>query len=104
MDYQLENLGPEKFQMLCQALLVSNFPKLQCFPVAQPDGGRDATSIFAGRIEEGFIVFQVKYNRKPQAEKDPHQWLKDTLKDEAPKIERLIPKGATEYYLRGLST
>ena len=41
MDYPLEELGPEGFQQFCQSLLVKEFPKLQCFPIAQPDGGRD---------------------------------------------------------------
>ena len=42
MDYPLENLGPERFQQFCQALLAKEYPDMQCFPVAQPDGGRDA--------------------------------------------------------------
>ena len=42
MNYPLENLDPERFQHFCQALLVREHPQLQCFPVAQPDGGRDA--------------------------------------------------------------
>ena len=46
MDYPLENLGPERFQQLCQALLAREYPRVQCFPVAQPDGGRDAVSYF----------------------------------------------------------
>jgi len=42
MDYPFENLTPEKFQLFCQALLVREYPSVQCLPVAQPDGGRDA--------------------------------------------------------------
>ena len=65
MDYPLENLGPERFQQLCQALLTKEFPRVQCFPVAQPDGGRDAVSFFPEDAQGKFMVFQVKYARKP---------------------------------------
>ncbi|MBU0946890.1 MAG: NACHT domain-containing protein [Proteobacteria bacterium] len=99
MDYPLENLGPEKFQQFCQALLIQEFPNVQCFPVAQPDGGRDSTSLFMSPTREGFLVFQVKFTRKPLEEKEPHKWLSGILKDESPKIERLIPRGASGFYL-----
>lgn len=33
MDCSLENLGPEKFQEICHALLVKAFPGTQCFPI-----------------------------------------------------------------------
>jgi hypothetical protein len=72
MDYLLENLGPERFQEMCQALLVQEMPGVQCFPVAQPDGGRDA---LAYPVDTQFTVFQIKYNRRPQAEREPHKWL-----------------------------
>jgi hypothetical protein len=78
MDYPLENLGPERFQQLCQALLAKEFPRVQCFPVAQPDGGRDAVSYHEGSRK--FMVFQVKFARKPLAETDPHKWLAAILK------------------------
>lgn len=42
MDFAYEVLGDEKFQKLCQAVLVDIFPNVQCLPVGQPDGGRDA--------------------------------------------------------------
>ena len=44
MDYPFENLNPEKYQQFCQALLAREFRDVQCFPVAEPDGGRDALS------------------------------------------------------------
>lgn len=47
MSYPFENLDPEKFQHFCQALLTKEFPNMQCFPVAQPDGGRDAITFGA---------------------------------------------------------
>ena len=100
MDYQLENLGDERFQELCQALLVREFPDVQCFPVGMPDGGRDAVRWFyVTRGEKAFSVFQVKYVRKPLAEDDPHKWLEKTLEGEVEKIRTLVPKGAKSYYL-----
>ncbi len=99
MDYQFENLGPERFQDFCQSLLAKTFPKLQCFPVAQPDGGRDAIAYFHQGSADKFLVFQVKYVRKPFAEKDPHKWLTSVIEGEAPKLPSLIPRGAVEYYL-----
>ncbi len=99
MDYPLENLGPERFQQFCQALLVKEFPGVQCFPVAQPDGGRDATCFFSSTQKDNFIVFQIKYKRKPFTVEDPHKWLTDIVKEEAPKVNHLIPRGASAYYL-----
>lgn len=100
MDYQLENLGPEEFQYLVQALVAKEYPGVQCFPVAQPDGGRDVTSSgypphFA---ETEVVIFQVKFSRNPAAV-DQHKWLEGILKEEAPKIKRLLPKGAKEFVL-----
>ncbi len=99
MDYPLENLDPEKFQEFCQALLLKEFRDLQCFPVAQPDGGRDILSYYPGTLPHSFIVFQVKFVRRPQAEKDPHKWLIKILEDEAPKIKKQIPNGAKQFVL-----
>ena len=61
MDYPLENLGPERFQQFCQALLVKEYPRVQCFPVAQPDGGRDAVShyVVLQRLETAFGKFTL---------------------------------------------
>jgi len=100
MDYQFENLSPERFQQFCQALLVKEFPNVQCLPVGQPDGGRDALVYLSFRKStEEFIVFQVKFVRKPQAETNPHRWLIEIIEEEAPKLEKMIPKGALRYYL-----
>lgn len=98
MDYPLENLGPERFQQLCQALLAKEYPRVQCFPVAQPDGGRDAVSYY-GDSKDKFMVFQVKFARKPMAETDPHKWLTAIVKDEVSKVRDLIPRGAVRYVL-----
>lgn len=99
MDYLLENLGPERFQEICHALLVKAFPKTQCFPVGQRDGGRDATAFYTDCESNEFIVFQVKFVRKPLAEDAPHDWLKKIVEEEAPKVQKLIQSGAKEYYL-----
>jgi hypothetical protein len=99
MDYPFENLDPERFQHLCQALLIREFPNVQCFPVAQPDGGRDALSYLSDDEERGFIMYQVKYVRQPLAEPEPHKWLIETLKGEAAKLKKQIPKGAKQYIL-----
>jgi hypothetical protein len=100
MDYLYENLGEDRFQELCQSLLIREFPQVQCFPVRQPDGGRDAVSYLDEYTDKKtFSVFQVKFVRKPQAEKDPHGWFEKTLSLELPKLTKLVPKGAKAYHL-----
>jgi hypothetical protein len=87
LTYMLENLTPERFQALCQALLAKSYPNAQCFPVAQPDGGRDAIAYMRGsKGDKSFTVFQVKFNRNAVREVDPHKWLTDIMEDEAPKV------------------
>ncbi len=99
MDYPLENLGPERFQQVCQALIARERPDVQCFPVAQPDGGRDALARYYLERKAKFGVYQVKYARRPLAEVDPHKWLLAVVGEEAPKIAPLVPKGASAYFL-----
>ena len=99
MDYPLESLGPERFQHLCQALLAREFQRVQCFPVAQPDGGRDAVHYLSDDSRAKFLVFQVKFVRKPLAEKDIQKWFTGVMEDEAAKVKKLIPKGAIRYCL-----
>jgi hypothetical protein len=94
MDYNLETLGDERFQKLCQALLTTSFPNVQCLPVGQPDGGRDAFE----RLPGGFIVFQIKYSRNP-AKKDERIEISNVIKTEKAKVDRLIKRGATAFYL-----
>ncbi|MFI9417924.1 NACHT domain-containing protein [Streptomyces werraensis] len=98
-QYDYESLGADEFQQLCQALLVKNFPNVQCFPVGMPDGGRDATSAEA-RIADA-IVYQVKF-RKPTPNKlatpdEICEWLEDHLEGEIPKVEALRQRGAHRY-------
>jgi hypothetical protein len=98
VNYPFENLNDESFQQICQALIVKEHPGVQCFPVGQPDGGRDATS----RPERGsgkFVVFQVKFVRNPTAITNPRAWLLDIVTDEMPKVKALIDKSAQGYYV-----
>lgn len=100
MDYPLENLDPERFQLFCQSLLVREQKDIQCFPVGQPDGGRDAVSYDTeARVTGKFLTFQVKFSRRPFAEPDPHKWLLAVMQAELPKISRMIPRGASGFYL-----
>ncbi|MFJ4945391.1 NACHT domain-containing protein [Streptomyces albidoflavus] len=96
MDYNYETLLDQRFQMLCQSLLLTEYNNVQCFPVGKADGGRDATSRADGRLE---TVFQVKYSHNPSAIKKPAKWIIDSLKGEKEKIERLRVRGATRYVL-----
>ncbi len=98
MDYPFENLNPEKFQEFAQALLAKEFPELQCFPVAQSDGGRDIL-MYEDGFRSNFAVYQVKYVRRPLAEKDTHKWLIKIIESEAPKVKKLIPKGIKKFFL-----
>ena len=99
MDYPFENLNPEKFQEFAQALLSKEIPDLQCLPVAQPDGGRDILTYEYGISSQNFAIYQVKYVRKPFAEKDTHKWLLEIVKSEAPKVKELVKKGAKQFFL-----
>jgi len=99
LDYPLENLGPERFQQFCQSLVLKEFPKVQCFPVAQPDGGRDAVSIYASNQGDKFTVFQVKFSRNPFVQTDPHKWLIEVMDMELEKAKALIVQGASQYLL-----
>ena len=45
-------------------------------------------------------MYQVKFSRcGPLAIINPHEWVKDIVDEEIPKVRELIPKGAKEYYL-----
>lgn len=94
MDYDIEALGDDRFQKLCQSILTATYPNVQCLPVNQPDGGRDA---FA-RSEGGVIIFQVKFSRNPsnRSERDAVEAL---ISSEKSKVAGLVAKGATSYVL-----
>jgi hypothetical protein len=99
LDYIYENLGDERFQEFCSCLISKEFPNVQTFPVGQPDGGRDSLVYLMNDSQKEFIVFQVKFVRNANHEKDIHKWLTEVIAGEAEKIEKLIPKGAKGYYL-----
>ncbi|RWK59262.1 hypothetical protein [Mesorhizobium sp.] len=99
MRYNLEALGDERFQQFAQALLVKQFPTLQCLPVGQPDGGRDAFSRTWNRAGTGgFVAFQVKYTRDPST-REARDVIASVVETEASKVASLISQGATSYYL-----
>lgn len=95
MQYDYERFTPDRFQEFCQALLVREYTGVQCFPVGQKDGGRDATSV----TPTGAIVFQVKFRRERLKGDDGFKILKDALDPELPKIKRLVARGATQYII-----
>jgi hypothetical protein len=95
MDYLFEQLGPESFQQFCQALLVTEYPDLQAFPVAQPDGGRDAFS--RGEIPLQSVVAQIKYKRAD--EQDNADWMIKALEGELEKIKTLHSRGVKKYLM-----
>ena len=100
-SYQYEQLNDESFQELSQSLLAKTFPNLQCFPVGQPDGGRDATAhLFgAGANAAGFILFQVKFARRELGPDEARKWLVRTLTKELPNVRKQIDKGAESFVL-----
>ena len=99
MDYLFENLGDERFQEFCTSLIAKEYQGIQAFPVGQPDGGRDILIYDKKSNAKKFIVYQVKYVRNPHSMNDVHKWLTDIIREEAPKIDKLIPRGASEYIL-----
>ena len=97
--FVFEELGAERFQQFCQALLNIEYKDVQCFPVGQPDGGRDIIVYSSRKPTMEFSVFQVKFVRNPFIIEKPHNWLISQLEQELPKIEKMIPKGAKSYFL-----
>ena len=100
-SYQYEQLNDESFQQVSQSLLLKAFPDLQCFPVGQPDGGRDAIvrHFETAPDPNGFILFQVKFARRELNPSEARVWLLRTLKDELPKVRKQIGKGAKRFVL-----
>jgi hypothetical protein len=101
MDHQLENLGPDRFQQLVQALLVSEHTDVTCFPISQRDGGRDAIQnhVVDDSVERNFYVYQVKYARVPSKIDDVVSWILDKMDGEREKIHELVRRGAKRYVL-----
>jgi len=102
MDYPFENLGPERFQQFAQALIAQQFPDVQCFPVGQPDGGRDAIHYLSQVSASGaqaFVMYQVKFVRQPQKVEGPVDWLREKIQGEAPKVQAQVGRGVAKYVL-----
>jgi len=95
MDYNYESLLDQRFQILCQDLLIREHPGVQCLPIAMPDGGRDAFA--RSGAGKDVLVYQVKYARNPQSQKDPADWVIAAIQGELEKIERLIDRGMKQY-------
>ncbi|HEX8127286.1 MAG TPA: hypothetical protein VF548_17050 [Allosphingosinicella sp.] len=93
MDYNYEALDEQLFQKLCQAILSAKYPRVQCLPVGQPDGGRDAVR----RSKGSSIVYQVKFSRNPgiRSERDA---VSSLIASEKSKINLLVEQGAAEYH------
>lgn len=96
--YLLENLGDERFQQICQALLLKTFPDLQCLPVGQPDGGRDAITRLHSGESIAEVVFQVKFVKDPRS-RDSRELIEAIIKGEKEKVSRLRQRGMRRYYL-----
>lgn len=101
MTYLFESLGDERFQQLCQALLTDAHEDVQCLPVGQPDGGRDA---FVDHHDNkpGTIshktIFQVKYVKDPSS-RESRDLIEQVVRGEKHKVINLVGRGATSYYL-----
>ena len=97
MDYHYEALDDKRFQKLCQALIVAQFPDAQCLPVGEPDGGRDAFVLHAYSDKKNIVIFQVKFSRNPD-QKKARNAISDLVQNEQDNVKRLIADGATSYY------
>ena len=98
MRYDYEALNPESFQHLCQAVLSAIYPNLQCLPVGQPDGGRDAFNFHATPDSDEFTVFQVKFSRNPNL-KTERDLIEEVIDSESEKVSTLVDHGAVQYFL-----
>ena len=98
MSYYYEALNDHTFQKLVQALVVAVHPETICLPVRQPDGGRDAFLFHAAMERRQFVVFQVKFSTNPK-NKEERDAIQDVIRSEKKKVDILIQKGATHYYL-----
>ena len=97
MTYYYEALNDQTFQKFVQILLVTVHPETICFPVRQPDGGRDAFLYHAAVDRKNFVVFQVKFSISPK-DKTEREVIDSLIKGEQDKINARIKKGATHYY------
>ena len=99
MNYPLENLGPQRFQQICQSLVAKTFPSAQCYPVDQPDGGRDITSSGNAATAVPHVIYQVKYTKTALKDRQPHKSIVDQLRTEIPLKASSINAGSANYVL-----
>jgi hypothetical protein len=86
VDYHLETLGDERFQKLCQAILTTTYPNVQCLPVGQPDGGRDGLiRRRSGNSAHDMSVFQVKFVKDPNS-RDARDLVESVIQSERDKV------------------
>lgn len=104
--YHYDALGDERFQELCQALIVAAFPNTQCLPTGQPDGGRDAyllNHVLNGRrgrpSEPEVIVYQVKYVKNAADSRSEREMIEAVVRSEKAKVDKFKGKGLKKYYL-----
>jgi hypothetical protein len=92
MSYRLEDLGPQEFEHLVQALLMRIYgPTVSVFG-AGPDSGRDG--VFEGRAVpadeaaraasqwDGYHVFQAKFHERPTNAQMDKRWLLSQIRQE----------------------
>ena len=97
MDYNYEALEDKRFQKLCQALIVAQFPAVQCLPVGEADGGRDAFLVRGHPGNKDIHVFQVKFSRNPDDSRARNA-ISNLVKSEQENVKRLIADGVSSYY------
>ena len=98
MTYYYEALNAISFQRLAQSLILAKHPDALCLPVPQPDGGRDAILYVNQPDKSEFIVFQVKFSVDPKS-KTEREAVQEAINTERKKVEQLIERGATHFYL-----
>ncbi|MFJ3781072.1 NACHT domain-containing protein [Streptomyces sp. NPDC090093] len=100
--YPYEDLDGRRFQRLAQSLITAEHPRVQCFPISGPDGGRDATvlDVTDDNVLVDATIYQAKFRERnalgtPTAD-DLFNWVTRNLKSEAPKLRDLKTRGARE--------
>lgn len=97
MDYNYEALDDKRFQKLCQALIVAQFPDVQCLPIGEADGGRDAFVLREYSGNKSIHVFQVKFSQNPDTPRARNA-ISALVKSEQENVKRLIADGVSSYY------
>lgn len=97
MDYLFEMLGEDRFQQLCQSIVVASEPLAQCLAIGQPDGGRDAL-IRRPADSSPEVVYQVKYARNPST-REARDSIETIIELEKDKVSKLKERGLQRYYL-----